>query len=98
MHLPGVRRTGILDNPHRNKMLCITCYVPTQTLSSLRRNGCLGGIPVVVLLGVGSAIGAGAACWRDGQELPAQADELLPADTEPPPAHNSATSGVTGAT
>ena len=71
--------------------------MPMQTLSNLRRNGCLGGIPVVVLLGVGSAMAAGAASWRDVQKLPAQTHELLPADEEPPVAPHRATTDVSGA-
>ena len=43
---------------------------------------------MVVLLGVGSAIAAGAASWKDARELPAQRHERLPADEEPPPAQD----------
>lgn len=66
-------------------MHCLTCYISMQTLSNLRRNGCLGGIPVVVLLGVGSVIGAGIASWRDVRELSAQRHERLSADEDPRP-------------
>lgn len=52
---------------------------------------------MVVLLGVGSAMAAGAASWRDVQKLPAQTHELLPADEEPPVAPHRATTDVSGA-
>ena len=46
----------------------------------------------MLLLGLGSAIAAGAACWKDVREPPAQTHEPLPTDDEPLPAQHSVTS------
>ena len=87
--LPCVRKNTLQASTGEETSF-VTRYVPMQTLSNLRRNGCLGSIPVILLLGVGSVVAAGSACWNDVRELPSQTHELLPAE-EPPPAQHSAT-------
>ena len=54
-----------------------------QTLANLRRNGCLGSIPVILLLGLAAGAWAGAACWVDALQSASVTHAPLSPDEEP---------------
>ncbi|CAK0780148.1 hypothetical protein CVIRNUC_004949 [Coccomyxa viridis] len=53
------------------------------TLANLRRNGCLGSIPVILLLGLAAGAWAGAACWGDALHSALVTHAPLSPDEEP---------------
>lgn len=56
-----------------------------QTLVDLGQDGCLGSIPVILLLGLTSGVAAGAACLWDVKESASQMHAPLPTEDQPSP-------------